>query len=155
MRKLVIILLMFLLCGCGTVKYVPVETRADSVYVERVIPRIDTLKIEVPGETVMVEVQDTSSYLETSVAESWARVDSSGRLYHKLGNKKVSLEKEVVYLDREVEKKVEVEKEVPVEVEKIVEVVPGYYRWVSGLFWVLVLGIVGFVIFKLRFARIS
>lgn len=151
MRKLVIILLMFLMVGCGTVKYVPVETRVDSVYVERVIPRVDTLKIEIPGETVMVEVSDTSSYLETSVAESWAGVDSFGRLYHKIQNKKVSLEKEVVYLDREVEKKVEVEKEIPVEVEKIVEVVPRYYRWVSFLFWGLIVGFVIFIVVRVKY----
>ena len=119
------------------------ETRVDSVVVERFIPRIDTLRIDVPGETVYV-VRDTSSHIETGVAESWAEVDAFGRLHHKLSNKKVSLEKEVVYLDREVEKKVEVEKEVPVEVEKIVEVVPAYYRRVSFLFW---LGVIGFVIF--------
>ena len=107
-------LILMLFSGCGLLRprYVPVETRVDSVYVERLVERVDTLRIPVPVETVM-EVSDTSSHLETSVAESWASVDSFGRLYHKLANKDVSLEKEVVYQDREIEKRVEVEKEVP------------------------------------------
>lgn len=148
-RLFILVLTAFILVGCGIcgkVKYVPVETKRDSVIVERVIERVDTVKFDIPGETVYVEVQDTSSYLETGVAESWARIDG-GRLIHKLSNKKVSLEKEVVYLDKIVEKKVEVEKEVPVEVEVPVKYVPGYYKWINILFWVFVI----FIVFKVYF----
>lgn len=148
--KRLLILLLFLLVGCGTVKYVPVETRVDSVVVERFIPRIDTVRVDVPGETVYV-VRDTSSHIETSVAESWAEVDAFGMLHHKLSNKAVSLEKEVVYLDREIEKEVEKKVEVPVEVEKIVEVVPRYYRWVSFLFWGLLVGFVIFIVVRVKY----
>lgn len=156
MKRLLMILvtglILMLFSGCGLLRprYVPVETRVDSVYVERLVERVDTLKIPVPVETVM-EVSDTSSYLETSVAESWAEVDSFGRLYHKLSNKDVELEKEVVYLDKVIEQRVEVEKEVPVEVEKIVEVVPRYYRWVSFLFWGLLVGFVIFIVVRVKY----
>lgn len=152
-RWFILVLTAFLLVGCGIcgkVKYVPVETKRDSVYVETVIERKDTVKVEVPGETVYVELQDTSSYLETVVAESWARIDG-GRLIHKLSNKKVSLEKEIVYLDKIVEKKVEVEKEVPVEVEVPVKYIPKYYKWINGLFWGLISLFVIFIVFKVYF----
>ena len=152
-RWFILVLTAFLLVGCGIcggVKYVPVESKKDSVYIETLIERVDTIKVDVPGETVYVELQDTSSYLETSVAESWASVDSFGRLYHKLSNKDVELEKEVVYLDKVIEKRVEVEKEVPVEVEVPVKYVPGYYRWMERLFYWLLGIIVIFIVVRLR-----
>lgn len=151
-RWFILVLTAFLLVGCGIcgrVKYVPVETKRDSVYVETVIERKDTVKVDIPGETVYMELQDTSSYLETSVAESWARIDG-GRLIHKLSNKKVSLEKEVVYLDKVVEKKVEVEKEVPVPVEVQVKYIPKYYKWIHILFWLFVIFIVFRVYFRFK-----
>lgn len=130
--------------------YVPVETRVDSVYIERVIERVDTLRIPLPPETVYVEVSDTVSHLETSVAESWARVDTLGRLLHILSNKKVSLEKEVVYRDRVVEKKVEVSKDVPVEVEVPVKYIPKYYLWIHWLFWIFVIFGIGLIYVRLK-----
>ena len=157
MKRLLIVtgLILMLFSGCGLLRprYVPVETRTDSVYVERLVERVDTLSIPVPVETVM-EVSDTSSHLETSVAESWASVDSFGRLYHKLANKDVSLEKEVVYQDRVIEKKVEVEKEVQVEVEVPVKYVPGYYRWMERLFYGLLGIIVIFIVVRMRVRRL-
>ena len=88
------------------------------------------------------------------MAESWASVDSFGRLYHKLANKDVSLEKEVVYQDRVIEKRVEVEKEVPVEVEVPVKYVPGYYRWMERLFYGLLGIIVIFIVVRMRVRRL-
>lgn len=130
---------------------VPVETKVDSIYVEKIVERVDTLKIEIPSETIYVVKKD-SSHLETSVAISEAVVDSSGLLHHKLENKKTSLGKEVVYKDRIIEKEKIVEKEVPVvqKVEKIVEVVPKYYRWVSAGFWLIIVGFVIFIVTRIK-----
>ena len=145
-------LVMFLVMGCGIckrVQYVPVESKVDSVVVEKIVERIDTVNIEVPGESVYVIKQD-SSHLETAVAISDAKIDSTGMLHHSLKNKDVNLKKEIVYKDKIIEKRVEVEKEVPVEVEVPVKYIPDYYKWINIIFWCLVGTGLFFVIFKLK-----
>ena len=152
MKRFIFVLMMFLFVGCGIIhpRYVPVESKRDSVYIETLIERVDTVKVDVPGESVFVIRRD-SSRLETAVAVSYAEIDSIGFLHHSLENKKVSLEKEIVYKDRVIEKKVEVEKEVPVEVEVPVKYVPGYYRWMERLFYGLLGIIVIFILLKVHF----
>ena len=145
-------LVMFLVMGCGIckrVQYVPVETSKDSIVIEKVVERIDTVSIEVPGERVYVIKQD-SSHLETAVATSDAKIDSTGMLHHSLENKDVNLKKEIVYIDKIIEKRVEVEKEVPVEVKVPVKYVPDYYKWINILFWCMIGTGLIFVIFRVR-----
>ena len=152
MKRFILFLVMFMMVGCGIcnkVKYVPVETKIDSVYIERVVERIDTVRIKIPGERVYVIRQD-SSHLETAVATSDAKIDSTGMLCHSLVNKDVDLKKEIVYKDRVIEKRVEVEKKVPVEVEVPVKYIPDYYKWINILFWCIVGTGLIFVIFKLK-----
>lgn len=152
MKRFILVLMMFLFVGCGIIhpRYVPVESKRDSVYIETLIERVDTVKVDVPGESVFVIRRD-SSRLETAVAVSYAEIDSVGFLHHSLENKKVSLEKEIVFKDRVIEKRVEVEKEVPVEVEVPVKYVPGYYRWMERLFYGLLGIIVIFILLKVHF----
>ena len=145
-------LVMFMMVGCGIckrVQYVPVETSKDSVVIEKVVERIDTVEIEVPGERVYVVAVD-SSHLETAVAISDAKIDSTGMLHHNLVNKDVNLKKEIVYKDKIIEKRVEVEKEVPVEVQVPVKYVPDYYKWINIIFWCIVGTGLIFVIFKVK-----
>ena len=145
-------LVMFLVMGCGIchkMQYVPVETKIDSIVVEKIVERTDTVEIEVPGERVYVIKQD-SSHLETAVATSDAKIDSTGMLHHSLENKDVNLKKEIVYKDKIIEKRVEVEKEVPVEVKVPVKYVPDYYKWINIIFWCIVGTGLIFVIFKVR-----
>lgn len=152
MKRFILFLVMFMMVGCGIcnrVQYVPVETKKDSVVIEKVVERTDTVEIEVPGESVYVIKQD-SSHLETAVAISDAKIDSTGMLHHSLTNKDVNLKKEIVYKDKIIEKRVEVEKEVPVEVEVPVKYVPDYYKWINILFWCFVGTGLIFVIFKLK-----
>ena len=152
MKKFILFLVMFMMVGCGIcnkVKYVPVETKKDSVIIEKVVERIDTVNIEVPGEKIYVIAVD-SSHLETTVAISDAKIDSTGMLHHSLENKDVELKKEIVYIDRIIEKKVEVEKEVPVEVKVPVKYIPNYYKWIHILFWCMIGTGLIFVIFKLK-----
>lgn len=152
MKRFILVFMMFLMVGCGLIhpRYVPVESKRDSVYIETLIERVDTVKVDVPGESVFVIRRD-SSRLETAVAVSYAEIDSVGFLHHSLENKKVSLEKEIVFKDRVIEKRVEVEKEVPVEVEVPVKYVPGYYRWMERLFYGLLGIIVIFILLKVHF----
>lgn len=151
MKRFILFLVMFMMVGCGIcrVQYVPVETKKDSVIIEKVVERIDTVSIEVPGERVYVIKQD-SSHLETAVATSDAKIDSTGMLHHSLTNKDVNLKKEIVYKDKIIEKRVEVEKEVPVEVKVPVRYVPDYYKWIHILFWCIVGTGFIFVIFKMK-----
>ena len=151
MKKVLLVLLMFFMVSCGICKrqYIPVESKIDSIYIEKVVERIDTVEVEVPGERVYVIAAD-SSHLETTVAISDAKIDSTGMLHHSLENKDVELKKEIVYIDRIIEKKVEVEKEVPVEVKVPVKYVPDYYKWINILFWCIVGTGLIFVIFKMK-----
>ena len=152
MKRFILFLVMFLVMGCGIckrVQYVPVETKIDSIVVEKIVERTDTVSIEVPGESVYVIKQD-SSHLETAVAISDAKIDSTGMLHHSLENKTVNLKKEIVYKDKIIEKRVEVEKEVPVEVKVPVKYVPDYYKWINIIFWCLTGTGFIFVIFKLK-----
>ena len=151
MKRFILFLVMFLMMGCGICKrqYIPVESKVDSTYIEKVVERIDTVSIEIPGEKVYVIAVD-SSHLETTVAVSDAKIDSTGMLHHSLTNKDVNLKKEIVYKDKIIEKRVEVEKEVPVEVEVPVRYIPDYYKWINILFWCIVGTGLIFVIFKLK-----
>ena len=152
MKRFILFLVMFMMVGCGIcnrVKYVPVETKIDSIVVEKIVERTDTVEIEVPGERVYVIKQD-SSHLETAVATSDAKIDSTGMLHHSLANKDVNLKKEIVYKDKIIEKRVEVEKEVPVEVKVPVKYVPDYYKRIHILFWCMIGTGLIFVIFKMK-----
>ena len=151
MKRFILFIVMFLMMGCGIcrVQYVPVETKKDSVVIEKIVERTDTVEIEVPGERVYVIKQD-SSHLETAVAISDAKIDSTGMLHHSLENKTVNLKKEIVYKDKIIEKRVEVEKEVPVEVKVPVKYVPDYYKWINILFWCMAGTGLIFVIFKMK-----
>ena len=151
MRKILLFLLMVIMVSCGVCRrqYVDVPVKIDSVYIERIVERIDTVRIKIPGEKVYVIRQD-SSHLETAVAISDAKIDSTGMLHHTLTNKDVNLKKEIVYKDKIIEKRVEVEKEVPVEVKVPVKYVPDYYKWIHKLFWCIVGTGFIFVIFKMK-----
>ena len=150
MRKILLFLLMVIMVSCGVGRrYTQVPVKIDSVYIERIVERIDTVCIKIPGEKIYVIKQD-SSHLETAVAISDAKIDSTGILHHSLENKDVELKKEIVYKDRVIEKRVEVEKKVPVEVEVPVKYIPDYYKWINILFWCLVGTGLIFVIFKLK-----
>ena len=150
MRKILLFLLMVIMVSCGVGRrYTQVPVKVDSVYIERVVERIDTVCIKIPGEKIYVIRQD-SSHLETAVAISDAKIDSTGMLHHSLTNKDVELKKEIVYKDRVIEKRVEVEKKVPVEVEVQVKYIPDYYKWINIIFWCLVGTGLIFVIFKLK-----
>ena len=152
MRRFILFIVMFLMMGCSIchrVQYVPVETKIDSVIIEKIVERVDSVYFPVPSESSEV-VREDSSHLETSVAISDAKIDSNGVLHHTLKNKDTSLKKEIVYRDKIIEKKVEVEKEVPVEVEVPVKYVPDYYKWIHILFWCMAGTGIIFVIFKLK-----
>lgn len=144
--------MMALLTGCGTLKYTPsTDTKVEVHVRDSLVIHRDTVTISIPIESTSIsKVQ--YSHLETTVAWSDARVDSSGLLTHVLTNKPIEVQKEIVYLDRwktEYRDSIQV-KEIPVTVETIRKVIP---NWCYGLLTVnlLVLLVLGVKVYlKLR-----
>lgn len=149
MRKLIFILMSFLLLSCGAAKNLPpaspsvrdsvkIVTRVETVFIH------DTLKVPVPKQDVSNKTKESTSHLETDFAVSDASIDSTGTLHHTLSNKAgdvpvptktpVHSRDSIVYRDREVE----VPKPYPVEVE-----VPRDLTWWQETqmmgFWVMLL----------------
>ena len=118
MRNWALILFCFLLCGCGTTRYVPVK-EIEHVR-DTVILKADTVKVDVPVEVqVNVVPQLDTLRMETSVAEAEAYLDTlTQTLKGQLKNKKTELKKEIQVVEKTkyVEHKVEVP--VPYEVVK-------------------------------------
>lgn len=119
-------LLLMILTGCGTVRYVPVERKL--VVRDTVVLKSDTVRVLVPAEKIVEVVPKTDTILlETSVAKAEAWVDSTG-LHGKIENKRVELKKEIKVVERV--RKVTERVEVPVEVIKENRVIPKWL-WLS------------------------
>lgn len=83
-----------LLTGCGTTKVATSsdirEEKNDSVrieYRERTILVPDTVFVEIPAQTAERTTPDSLSHLENDFAESTARINQDGSLYHDLKTK--------------------------------------------------------------------
>ena len=130
--------------------YVPTNTDTHIEYRDSVIYKVDTLKINVPVETVkeVVPPRDTLK-MDTSVAEARAWVDTTtNTLKGDMKNKKTALSQpQVVYKEKIQYRDSLITKEVPVpvEVEKKVPYVPLFWKIMS------VIGIlaVAYIAFKL------
>ena len=136
MRNWALILICFLLCGCGTTRYVPVK-EIEHVR-DTVILKADTVRMTIPVEKIVevVPAMDTLR-METSVAEAEAYLDTlTQTLKGQLKNKKTELKKEIQTIEKTkfVERKVEV----PVEVVKWKYRIP-HWVWYSLGFNLLVL----------------
>lgn len=123
---LIIFISVLVLSGCSPCRSVITsETQQDSVRVEvreRTVYVTDTVTVEIPLQTAERITPDSLSYLENEYAESTARINPDGSLFHNLmtkpQQKPVSFQKPVetrdsiVYRDRYIdrEKTVEVEK---------------------------------------------
>ena len=128
MRNWALILICFLLCGCGTTRYVPVK-EIEHVR-DTVILKADTVRMTIPVEKIVevVPAMDTLR-METSVAKAMAYADTAtGTLKGKIENKPYEQKKEIQHTEkiRTVEKRVEV----PVEVVKWKNRIP-VWTWYS------------------------
>ena len=147
MRNWVLILFCFLVCGCGTTRYVPVK-EIEHVR-DTVILKADTVRMTIPVEKIVevVPAMDTLR-METSVAKAMAYADTAtGTLKCKIENKPYEQKKEIQHTEkiRTVEKRVEV----PVEVVKWKYRIP-HWVWYSLGFNLLFL----FVLFlKIKIKR--
>lgn len=86
-----------LMSGCKTQKVIEYRDSVRIEYKEILVP--DTIIVEVPAEEKERETRDSTSFLETSMAESLAKMtwkDGIPYLYHNLKNKPQKIKK-VVY----------------------------------------------------------
>lgn len=136
-NKTLILGFFLILASCSPkIVYVPTNTDTHIEYRDSVIYKVDTLKINVPVETVkeVVPPRDTLK-MGTSVAEAKAWVDTTtNALKGVLKNKKTALSQPQVVYKEKIQYRdslVKVEVPVPVEVEKVVKVVPWIYKTLS------------------------
>ena len=143
-----IILIIFaicVLCGCSTIKEIPVNNVTKIEYRDTTIYVRDTILVEVPKQVVSEVLPDIdTSYLETSVAKSTAYLDKDRRkLHHTLeqtGEVKTVYDTVITisYVDRYIEK------EIPIEVIKEVKHIPNIF-WFS-----IILNVVGILLLVFR-----
>lgn len=103
MRRSILLLAIMACAGCGPVKVVT-EFQRDSVMVfvrDSVLVRDTIVMADIPAESGANVLPDSdTSFLQTSLAESKAYIES-GRLYHTLRNKsEMLLPVKVQYIDR-------------------------------------------------------
>lgn len=124
-------LLYVLLCGCSTIKEVPIQQIDRIEYRDSVVFVHDTISVPVPYEVVREVLPDIdTSYLETSVARSVAYLDKEKKqLSHSLEQKgEVKTKYDTVLVVEYVDKYIEREIPVPVEVEK---------PYIPKFFWIV------------------
>lgn len=98
-RMSLIALAVILLVGCTSVKYVPMPVYIQNDSTETSVRTVteyvrDTLLVEIPAQTAERTTADTTSHLENDYAESYARINPDGTLYHSLMTKPQDLEVE-------------------------------------------------------------
>lgn len=111
-----------ILLGCSTPRYLQTEQK-DSIRIETRVERIferDTLILEIPVQSEKQTVRDSTSHLENEYAESDARVNTDGTLFHSLNTKP---QKKPIPFDKPVERKdsivyINKEVKVPYPIEK-------------------------------------
>lgn len=135
-----------------------IVTNTDSVrteYIETV--RIDTVTVEIPVpiESTKQIVQDSTSHVETSLAESDAWLNPDGTLGHSIKNKKQKIKADVPLQakDTRTNNTSASVREIPVPYPEPVYVERDFTKWESfriGAFWYLVVLSGGSLIFAFR-----
>lgn len=138
MKTALILPLILLLTACGASRHLT-DTQRDSVRVEvrETVEYIhDTVVLEIPAQVAERTTRDTSSHLETDYAESDARIDPDGTLYHSLRNKPhkqpvpvdvpQTQKDSIVYRDRYISETIEVPRDLT-----------AWQKWQMRSFWIL------------------
>ena len=143
------LLLLFVLCltGCGTSRCLTasIDTeRRDSIRVETVTKYItDTVYLEIPAQTAQRETRDSVSHLENDYAESDARINPDGSLYHDLNTKP---QKKPLEFEKPVERKDSIVYRTKIVTEIKVKEVPRKLTWFQKT---QICGFWAFVIFRM------
>lgn len=149
-RGSIIIMIFLFLTSCGA-GHLPIQTEnKDSIRVEvreKTVYIHDTVLLEIPAQSAENTTRDTSSHLETDYAESDARINPDGTLYHSLQNKPQekpvpvdvpqTQKDSLVYRDRYISEIVEIPRDLT-----------SWQKWQMRSFWILLSGLVIFVLRK-------
>lgn len=124
----------FLVNGCSTTKYVPLNTTSSVIVKENVVPVDTMINVELPREreavSIMYLLQDTS-FVSTSLAYSIAYIDTANMVIkHSITNKDIPLPTKIQYKNHIVVKDSITVKEIPVPVPVVKEVPP---KWLNSL----------------------
>ena len=147
----VFLILFMLATSCGPGKHLPAQTEhRDSVRVEvREVTKFirDTVWMQIPIQSAENTTRDTSSHLETDFAESDARINPDGTLHHSLRNKEqekpvpvdvpTTQKDSIVYRDKFIYETIEVERDLT-----------GWQKWQMRSFWILLSGLLMFILRK-------
>ena len=118
------ILALLMVCGCSTIKYVPIETDREVKVITETVYRDTVIFRDLPKESHSQMTVDTSR-VETSLAESTVYIDTATNMInHSIRNKVDSIRVEYKYLERKVYRDSIITKEIPVEVEVEKTVIP-------------------------------
>lgn len=147
MRNIFTFLTLFILMGCSTVKYVPIETETKIIQKDSIVYVRDTVEIPIERQIIkeIIPSVDTS-YLSTDLARSTAYLDTLERkIHHTLEQSgTVKTEIDTCYITQIKEKVVYQDR--PVEVEVPVKYVPSFYTfclwWFIGTVLLIALWIV-------------
>lgn len=145
------VLILLILASCSSSKHMPpsppvIVNNTDSVRIEYIETlRIDTVTVEIPipVESAKQAVPDSTSHLETSIAESDAWINPDGTLGHSIKNKEKSLKTNALVPVKDAQTnntKVSV-KEIPVPYPEPVYIERDFTKWESfrlSAFWYLV-----------------
>ncbi|MBR0292229.1 MAG: hypothetical protein IJQ79_08900 [Bacteroidales bacterium] len=149
---------LLILTGCGLCGKVASTTESQRETIKIVehatfVPVIT--EVSIPELVMQRTTRDTSSFIENPYAESRARINPDGSLYHDLKTKPQTIrdtqDVKIVYRDTSTVKEREVEKEVVNEVERKLN---GWQKFRLNGFWVL-LGLLGIAYRKVIFAIVQ
>ena len=144
---------LLLIVGCGPTKTI-IESQKDSVIVhviDSVVFRDTVVMVEVPQESDKALISDIdTSYLQTSIAESWAYV-KNGQLCHSLRNKsEMLLPVEVQYRDRaRVEKSDRVIWKNIVETVEVEKELSRWQNFIMSVGYAVLIAVIAWLVWKL------
>ena len=146
MRKFIFILL-FIVCSCGPVKYIPIEKNETINIRDSVVLRDSTVITYLQKEKIKEIVPELDTLvMNTKYAKSISYLDTSTNTLQGTLEQldSVPVKTKIVFKDRIITQEKIVEKEIPVEVVREKKVTPKWIWWSLGLNFLI------FVIFLLR-----
>ena len=146
MRKFIFILL-FIVCSCGPVRYVPVENKETVNIRDSVVLRDSTVITYLQKEKIKEIVPELDTLvMESTYARSKSYLDTTTNTLQGTLEQldSVPVKTKIVFKDRIITQEKIVEKEIPVEVVREKKVTPKWIWWSLGLNFLI------FVIFVWR-----
>lgn len=155
MRSIILYIgFVLLVSGCCPQRVAVESNVLDSVRVEtryvEVIKR-DTIKVELPAQSVSRETRDTTSHLETKYAVSDAKIDARGILHHSLETKNVPIRVPVEHKEAKRDSIIYRYKDrVVSEVQLVERKLTEWQKWQMRSFWILLSVLLALLAYRFR-----